>query len=117
MGSLGMVVAWSGYLLLVFGYSRVKSAYTGNGLSIADLALPSHRPAYMTAMKGYASSNPEAAAVGQKETAAQTAGTSTAAKPGAGGINQYGGTAAATPGGVYVPGVSEGPPAPGQPGF
>lgn len=53
MAGLGLVLTWSGYMLAVWGYSKIKSAYTGNGLSIADLALPSHRVAYLNAMTAY----------------------------------------------------------------
>jgi len=103
-GALGIVVTWGGYLLFIWGYSKVKSA---NGLaptlSLSDCALPSHRATYISAATTYALG--ENAGFGANEIAAQTTGNpQTAVVNPTTGINQYGGTAGA--------GSPEGPPAP-----
>ena len=50
MPTLGILILWSGYLVGMFGFSQVKSAYsTVPKLTISDLALPSHRATYMAA--------------------------------------------------------------------
>jgi len=49
VGALGVVVTWAGYALFVLGFSKVKSARSGTRLSLSDVALPSHRAAYMAA--------------------------------------------------------------------
>jgi len=50
VGSLGLVITWGGYVMMVYGYVKMKSAYTGAGLSISDIVLPSHRATYIAAM-------------------------------------------------------------------
>ena len=44
---VGFALAWTGYLILTLGYSWVK----GKPVSVADLALPSHRSQAVAAMQ------------------------------------------------------------------
>jgi hypothetical protein len=52
MAGLGIILTWSGYLLAVWGYSKIRSAYNPQGaLSLPDCALPSRRATYIAAMQ------------------------------------------------------------------
>lgn len=89
MAPVGLILAWGGYTLLIFGYTkwRWSSDPTAKQLSISDLALPSHRTTYINALAAYTAggttslSNPSvevptALAQAQKDLAACQAGQS-----------------------------------------
>jgi hypothetical protein len=49
MPTLGILILWSGYLVGIFGFQKISSARgTVPGLTISDLALPSHRATYLS---------------------------------------------------------------------
>src|SRR5580692_549793 len=50
MAGLGLILSWSGYMLAVWGVSKMKAGNGGTPLSISDIVLPSHRAAYIAAM-------------------------------------------------------------------
>ena len=55
MGAVGIVVAWAGYSLFIWGFSKVKSAYgTKSALTFSDVVLPSHRSTYVAAATQWA---------------------------------------------------------------
>jgi hypothetical protein len=79
VAGLGIVIAWSGYTLLIWGYAKWgqgKNPGTPQ-LSISDVALPSHRPAYLVAMNAYAT----ASAGGTQSGATTKAPTTKTVKP------------------------------------
>jgi hypothetical protein len=53
---LGLIIAWGGYLFGAYGLALWKwsSDPSATKLTISDLALPSHRAAYIAAMTSYA---------------------------------------------------------------
>ena len=54
MGAVGIVVAWAGYSLFVWGYSKVKGAYGfAPSLTFSDIVLPSHRSTYLAAAQAW----------------------------------------------------------------
>jgi hypothetical protein len=96
MATLGLVILWSGYMVGVFGYSKIKAATNGSPkLSVSDLALPSHRSVYLTAAAAWGNPTPA-------NPNANTPSTSNNA-PGSG-I-----TVPTEPGGIPVPGSTAGP--------
>jgi hypothetical protein len=85
----GIGIIWFGYTVSVYGYSMFMVGRSQNiapSLSISDLVLPSHLPAYQAAMGAYAAGGttslvnpsteqPQALAQAQKDMAAACAGT------------------------------------------
>ena len=99
MAPLGFFVLWAGYTLGIFGFSKIKSAYSSNPLSLSDLALPSHRTTYIAAATTWtqASTTTPSAGGGAQQNASATASSaksSTVPSP------------TPTPSGPYVPPTS-----------
>lgn len=51
MASLGLLLLWSGYTFGIFGWAKIRTAGGAPKLSFSDVALPSHRAAYLTAVQ------------------------------------------------------------------
>ena len=65
MAALGVLVIWAGYTFGVYGFSKIKSAYGASpALSVADVALPSHKSTYLAAAAGWGNGGAGAAAAG-----------------------------------------------------
>jgi hypothetical protein len=48
---LGLIIAWGGYAVLVFGFATFREASSAAvKLTFSDCVLPSHRGTYLTAM-------------------------------------------------------------------
>ena len=82
MAGLGLILTWSGYLLLAWGVSKVKAGSGGTPLSLSDCALPSHRAAYIAAMTQVGSIPGQAALNAQNQTIVNQAGGAAAIKAG-----------------------------------
>jgi len=59
MPTLGILILWSGYLLGITGFAKIRSARGGApALTLSDIALPSHRATYLAAAMAWSNPSP-----------------------------------------------------------